>query len=299
MAFLMICDRASSHFESEQLREFIAAGESEVQRLDRASLEIARQRDFVISKIKQWRNDLCPTRRLPPEILAEIFLHWVQQNYYSSCLLLHTPSVLAQVFSTWRKLVYNTPALWTEIHLVRRHSKSDQFITHDWIDMFKMYLDRSKVLPIFVTLSTDLLEAVPKGFPRFFEAPRPHITRIRSLKITSPISICNILKSLPSAMVSWSVLRTISFTIWDTAEPVAESHLPFTTFSNAPQLREVELGAHGEVSERSLQKTALPWSQITKLDRTCLFDRGRKILFQAPALEYCFLRTVSPGPILL
>lgn len=54
------------------------------------------------------------------------------------------------------------------------------------------------------------------------------------------------------------------------------------------------MGAHGEVSERSLQKMALPWSQITKLDRTGLFDRGRKILFQAPALEHCFLRTVLP-----
>lgn len=290
----MVCDRASSHSDPEQLREFVAAGESEIQRLDRASLEIARQRDLVMSKIKQWRNDLSPTRRLPPEILAEIFLLWVQQNSYSSCLLLNTPFVLAQVCSTWRKLVYNTPSLWTEIHLVRRDSKSDQFITHDWIDMFNMYLDRSKVLPIFVTLSTNLLDPAPKEFPRFFEALRPHISRIRSLKITSPISICNILKSLPSAMVSWSVLRTISFTFWDTDEPVAESHLPFTTFSNAPQLREVELGADGEFSERSLRKMALPWSQITKLNRRGLFDRGCKIILQAPALEHCFLRTAFP-----
>lgn len=296
MAFLLMGNQAPTPAESERLQAYIDAGESELHQIDRATAELAHQRESVVVRIKKWRTALCTIRRLPPEILSEIFHFWVQQGDHEHGPLLHTPFLLGQVCSGWRKFVLNTPTLWTKV-AVRTRPKLQ--ITDASMELFKTYLERSQACPFTASFTVRFREAVPNGFPRLLEALRPHLARLGSLTLFGPISIYRVLQSFPEDSRLWPILRSLSITIWDTNEPEIDARLPFATFANASQLQEVKLVAYGPTGKRLLRELTLPWSQIVTLNTQNVFDTAssaRRILLQAPSLKQCSLGTVRLWP---
>ncbi|THU75747.1 hypothetical protein K435DRAFT_586289, partial [Dendrothele bispora CBS 962.96] len=85
-------------------------------------------------KIKRVTNILSPIRRLPPEMLTEIFTNYIEPNATSevcteekdrvgltssarplaktSCNALPHPLLLSQVCIQWRNIIQSTPRLW-------------------------------------------------------------------------------------------------------------------------------------------------------------------------------------------
>jgi len=83
---------------------------------------------------------VAPIRRLPPEILSEIFIHCMSPNsfdckLYDSRNLDKAPLLLGQVCSRWRSISLSTPRLWTSFTLTIRpkYLKSDVILAKTWL----------------------------------------------------------------------------------------------------------------------------------------------------------------------
>ncbi|KAK7462296.1 hypothetical protein VKT23_007897 [Stygiomarasmius scandens] len=99
--------------------------------------------------------------RMPPEILAEIFLHHVQANgsisllnleaaKYSWTLLCRPPVlVLSQVCSSWRRIVETQPRLWTQVYLPL-NARHEPLLPDP--ALFSEWLGRSGRLPLEITI---------------------------------------------------------------------------------------------------------------------------------------------------
>ncbi|KAF5353712.1 hypothetical protein D9758_008678 [Tetrapyrgos nigripes] len=106
-----------SRLEEEEAR--IAELSSQVWQLQ---VEIKR-RQHVAAKLK---NVLAPIKRVPQEIMAEIFLRYIESgphcfssNMRNARLYDMSPSAvfLSQICSRWRGIVHGDPRLWSRLHL--------------------------------------------------------------------------------------------------------------------------------------------------------------------------------------
>ncbi|PAV19529.1 hypothetical protein PNOK_0446300 [Pyrrhoderma noxium] len=88
-------------------------------------------------------------RGLPVEILAEIFEYCLPSSQERQNAPLHTlpPLTLSWVCKLWRELCLSLPKLWTTVTLGHRATNPA-----DDISIFKLWLSRSKHLPISINL---------------------------------------------------------------------------------------------------------------------------------------------------
>ncbi|KZV91541.1 hypothetical protein EXIGLDRAFT_719234 [Exidia glandulosa HHB12029] len=85
--------------------------------------ELQNQRDVVAQRICQARGKLNPIRRLPEELLAEVFCSWLRavlednddymDLYAIPVVVQAVPFVAAAVCKRWRDVARSTPALWS------------------------------------------------------------------------------------------------------------------------------------------------------------------------------------------
>ncbi|PPQ95231.1 hypothetical protein CVT26_014921 [Gymnopilus dilepis] len=67
---------------------------------------------------------LAPIRRLPPEILSEIFRFCLPNTRFHRPSPSRAPLLLTQVCCSWRKICISTPSLWTSLEIGKAGSKS-------------------------------------------------------------------------------------------------------------------------------------------------------------------------------
>ncbi|KAE9410204.1 hypothetical protein BT96DRAFT_789842, partial [Gymnopus androsaceus JB14] len=89
----------------------------EVKRVYGAQIsELMRQKDAKLVEIASFQNMLSPVRRIPVEILSEIFeLACTPDNRYrhaNRVLYMHN---LSSVCAAWRKVAHATPRLWSKL----------------------------------------------------------------------------------------------------------------------------------------------------------------------------------------
>ncbi|KAE9389033.1 hypothetical protein BT96DRAFT_774503, partial [Gymnopus androsaceus JB14] len=76
--------------------------------------ELTRRKDEQLIEIASFRNILSPIRRIPLELLSEIFeLSCVPEDgWKSSCDIVLRTFVICRVCIAWRKAAHSTPRLW-------------------------------------------------------------------------------------------------------------------------------------------------------------------------------------------
>ncbi|KAE9408792.1 hypothetical protein BT96DRAFT_778437, partial [Gymnopus androsaceus JB14] len=76
--------------------------------------ELTRQRDAKLVDITACRNVLSPIRRVPQEILAEIFDLSCRpiDEWHADHDIIRSTSILCRVCVAWRKAAHATPQLW-------------------------------------------------------------------------------------------------------------------------------------------------------------------------------------------
>ncbi|KAJ7476067.1 hypothetical protein FB451DRAFT_1366654 [Mycena latifolia] len=115
---------AQAVLESMMQRRAQAAEESGLA-LDKfdADIESARsvlkslltERDQTHQTLEAHRALLSPIRRIPPEVLGEIFIHCLPKDTYIGASVAECPLLLTQISSNWRSVALAMPALWTSI----------------------------------------------------------------------------------------------------------------------------------------------------------------------------------------
>ncbi|KAJ7785186.1 hypothetical protein DFH07DRAFT_699116, partial [Mycena maculata] len=89
----------------------------EVSRLDALIQDLSVRRDKTQEYIDAHRALLTPVRRLPPEIVQEIFLACLPTQRNAVMSAQEAPLILTSICASWRALALSTPALWASLHL--------------------------------------------------------------------------------------------------------------------------------------------------------------------------------------
>ncbi|KAJ7474203.1 hypothetical protein FB451DRAFT_1558398 [Mycena latifolia] len=228
---------------------------------------------------------LSPMRRIPSEILAEIFLHCrnnsLEAPTYSVADSRQAPIVLGHVSSRWRQVAHNSPRLWDQFHI---QWERGFFSRSQSVTLLHQILARSRILPLYVELEMRG-SVLPNGYAAgdvldmlFQQAHR--LTDVR-LNLAA--------MQLPPRLFTKRTLPILSLVDIVGDQELDIPHV-LTLFSDAPQLRTVYLTADS-TSTHSLI-SAFPWSQLTHLvlDLPIGLHQARDILMQCEMMKDCVLR---------
>ncbi|KAJ7458561.1 hypothetical protein FB451DRAFT_581146 [Mycena latifolia] len=203
------------------------------------------------------KGALSPLRRIPPEILAEIFLFCrddsLQDYGYSVVDPRYAPMLLGQISSRWRHVCHGSPRLWDHFHVPPDSAFANPTV------ILQPILARSQILPLHVRLEKqdravptdrveqDLFDLILRQHHRL-----KHIRfEICSPDLTPPVFDTRNLPILSS-------LEIIVYPDLDVA--------PFLTlFKDAPQLRALYLETYNPPTHTSLH-SVMPWAQFTRLE---------------------------------
>lgn len=91
--------------------------DTEISRLQRSFDELSAKRNQLSDFITLHQALLSPIRRIPQEILQEIFVRCLLSDHNSVMSCREAPLLLGRVCSSWRSISRSTPILWSSIHI--------------------------------------------------------------------------------------------------------------------------------------------------------------------------------------
>ena len=199
------------------------------------------QLDHAHRFVHAHRGVLSAIRRMPPELLQEIFLHITVPWTYSRWNTI--PWSLSQVCRLWRTTALSVSSLWSRLPTIYLHKK----IPCSYSAQIRELLVRSRDAPISFYLYAPFKEL--SSHP-IIDALVLHSERWQTVAIDSTTPTIFAFKGIKGRLSS---LRTLSLEVWRQTDPVV-----FDMFEDAPKLREVSLDGPfpGEVR--------LPFSQLTR-----------------------------------
>ncbi|KAJ6578615.1 hypothetical protein B0H10DRAFT_2101374, partial [Mycena sp. CBHHK59/15] len=163
--------------------------------------ELAEERDRLSAFVDAHQALISPVRRLPLDIIQEIFV---------ACLPKHAtpPILLGRICSAWRSISLSTPRLWASLHVVEPAHPFDMFPAGLFADKLaqrlettKTWLGRSGQCPLSISLESNhehdvtppLADAPPPVHPNlglFLQALIPFASRWQHINLTiSPLAL--------------------------------------------------------------------------------------------------------------
>ncbi|KAF7349125.1 F-box domain-containing protein [Mycena venus] len=237
-------------------KALIADAEAKVVHFDAQIKNFTHLREQELSRISSLKAAIAPIRKVPPELVTEIFLDVA----CSSTSQFQSALQLSQVSVRWRELALRIPRLWVELPIKVANNSAD------YIAITKMLLQRS--LPLSIPISFARLSGKRQN------APEPTDQPISKAMVDTLLSVANRGRTL--RVVDYDVFLQLSRLPLDTFQrletvelsfhgprAVAERHPIAQAFLHAPRLREVTLWV------RNTQLFPMPWVQLTYL---CLTD---------------------------
>ncbi|KAK7031038.1 hypothetical protein VNI00_013828 [Paramarasmius palmivorus] len=148
---------APSQEELREIEDLVSAPEEKIQLLNEKISQLQAERDGLQSFIDNHRALLSPARRLPRDILAEIFLHCLPTDRLPSCDGRKAPLVLTTICRFWREIAVTTPRLWRAIHFIIPILTG--YIIHDDFrkqtrlhnEGLQLWLERAKSVPLTIS----------------------------------------------------------------------------------------------------------------------------------------------------
>ncbi|KAJ7471807.1 hypothetical protein FB451DRAFT_308211 [Mycena latifolia] len=238
---------------------------------------LAKEKGAAEESAFRLQSILSPWRRLPPELLAEIFLFSWCDDWDYPPLTEYAPLLLLRVCHAWRALALATPALW---------SKLSWYITrNEDIDIVDTWISRCGGCPLYLDIHLPLVGEDGDPPALFWDIERlfqKHLHRFETLDIrTSPIL-------LPLLLNGASRLHTLYLDTysWNDARPNLDFH-------SLPSLRRLYY------SYPHVKNFNVPWHQLTTLS---LHDQAiahvvLHILVQCHALVDCTVGFSRNDPI--
>ncbi|KAL0950033.1 hypothetical protein HGRIS_010041 [Hohenbuehelia grisea] len=113
------------------------------------------QRDEVQSYVQSHKALTSLGRRLPGDVLAEIFLQCLPTEHNPACHVDEPPLLFGRVCRSWREVSMSTPRLWAAIHIVVPRVTSPKVYSHlirARCAGIRAWLTRSGGLPLSISL---------------------------------------------------------------------------------------------------------------------------------------------------
>lgn len=261
--------------EKVALTRFIADG---VKRLSVRNNQIAHARrvleDFVCSRdalqrdIEERRVIMNPARRLPTEILTQIFLLCIDEAprndaspHTNSLDYDYMPWRIAQVSRRWRAVALSFPRLWSTIRIKAKDGDLEDATTcRKWELHLGAQLHRSSThnLDVSVDTASKILPSHP-----LLRILLPSSPRWKHLFLRVPRQSFRAFSGIRGFLQSMKTLAVYSDAIAGPVSHVDPSYGLSNVFEYAPMLRVVA----GDPSV--LRFCRLPWAQIVSYSNTC------------------------------
>jgi len=219
---------------------------------------LARERQNLAKSLDEWRSLVAPIRRIPQEILSEIFYHCVMDH--SSCIESDVePLLLTFVCRRWRRLAIFSPRLWSAIYLPYDRPS---------VKMLEIWLSRSGLSPLTLDVESE------NENNNVIHTLVPYSRRWHDVSLSLDPAQYKVLAAVAGNL---PMLERLNLDASD------DFHEPLAIFETAPRLRSV--GFLRFIKPSGCQ---LPWLQL----RNCqVFYSPRTewyhLLRQCPYLTHC------------
>ncbi|KAJ7248468.1 hypothetical protein C8J57DRAFT_1358328 [Mycena rebaudengoi] len=227
--------------EIRATHESIGAGRARISEIDdkmdflESSLATLRQqRQAVEHHIQQHLFILSPIRRLPFDLLGEIFSWTLPDGLFSSMDMSLSPWVLTRVSSRWRNVSVSLPSLWSNIS-IRESDRHPSLLL-----LLSAQLQRSGSYPLAISLEYGHNEAL--------ESLVCHSNRWHTISVTMHQRMIPLLNQTAGRL---PLLRSVT-------HRGAQDISHFTAFQTAPHLR------HVYTSNSTLPA---PYAQLVRLNQ--------------------------------
>ncbi|SJL12576.1 uncharacterized protein ARMOST_16004 [Armillaria ostoyae] len=183
------------HFDNKLLpvdislvKSVILAVEGDIQSIDdqlnhleALKIRLLAERSHAAAELTNYRSLIAPVRRLPNEILSEIFSLTCTDMSDSIDAIKGPPWVLSHVCSLWRSICLSSPRLWSTVAIPPMNSKR-----YHVADILGSYLDRSHGLSLNLYLdaraSTERVDVDRDGrHTSILRILHPHMSRWHKL----------------------------------------------------------------------------------------------------------------------
>ncbi|KAJ7077466.1 hypothetical protein C8R43DRAFT_1083431 [Mycena crocata] len=135
--------------ETDHIYADLSSLSTELARLEALIEDLFAQREKVKEAIDLKRALLSPVRRLPDDLLQDIFLACLPTHRDAVMSPREPPLVLCQICSFWRALALATPTLWASLHLPAAY-----VLDHDErTRAAAQWIERSAACPLSISIS--------------------------------------------------------------------------------------------------------------------------------------------------
>ncbi|KAJ7755580.1 hypothetical protein B0H16DRAFT_1372103 [Mycena metata] len=292
---------APSDEDCERIRELLAGPRKEaaqlteeIERLHGLIEELTEKRDNLNEFIDPHLALLSPARRLPHDVVAEIFAASLPSDRNAVIQGTESPLLLCHICQAWRTLALSTPRLWASLHIV---GPPDAPKLHQINDAVAWWLDKSGGLPLSISI-------VQSSWTRNADLVILLQTLVQYASRWQQIRIClgshHFVQPLVGLLpVDVPFLETVVFEGFPSNVDEA-----FTAFLGTNSLRALTLQGEG-TSRFSFQ--TLPWNELRHLflgtSAAChTVAQGLELLRRCPNLESCGLTFMigvqnAPSPV--
>ncbi|KAF7332778.1 hypothetical protein MKEN_00161500 [Mycena kentingensis (nom. inval.)] len=273
--------------EIAQIEAYIVAPTKELALIDseiaelKAKLALLEQkREPIASELSDYNALLSPLRRMPVDLLREIFVACLPQGHNCAMKAAQAPLLLGRVSSSWREVSRSTPALWNRLHIAcSRHRANVAGIAaaaHEW-------LARSGAMPLSLSLSIDT--ELPGMVSTALQSILPYAQRWEHILLRLPGTALDAFARLD--LGATPILRTVEMEAEVTPANLSQSGL-----LSAPILTSLSLT---RLYQGDLSGLPVNWENLTQLNfggyGSAPFDgaAAEALLRQCPNLRNCAL----------
>ncbi|KAJ6505896.1 hypothetical protein C8R47DRAFT_1102751 [Mycena vitilis] len=249
--------------------------------------QLIAERDGLAERVQQYTAVLSPIRRVPPEIICEIFSRTLRHTVrVPGSLPIEAPWYLGQISSRWREIALAIPSLWSPITVLDPGLLwSDDPGQYAYgkvspLPMIQAQLIRSANEPLDVEF---MWRRDEHGARPYMAALVSHSDRWASFRLHCCDNLHALLQLLHPAKGRLSRLSTLEISDPDYDDP--DGAVPSTaldTFYLAPALREVLLDK--PTSYLPSPPLLIPWHHITRYRGVATVEHFHRVLQRASHL---------------
>ncbi|KAJ7617213.1 hypothetical protein FB45DRAFT_727525, partial [Roridomyces roridus] len=138
-----------SHAECQQIKDLLRVPRQEMARLQHLIDEATQRKDELQHFVDAHTALLSSARRLPDDILREIFLACLSPTGNPAFCTDQSPLLVSQISSAWRRVALSTPRLWASMHIAVPDQKRLDGLT----EQISLWLSRSGAVPLSISLA--------------------------------------------------------------------------------------------------------------------------------------------------
>ncbi|KAI3610755.1 hypothetical protein WG66_006918 [Moniliophthora roreri] len=154
---LLQTNYAPSPDELHEIRKIISKPEEQVRLLNEEIIQLQAKRDKLQNFIDGHHALLSPARRIPRDIVSEIFLHCLPTDRLPVCSIAEAPLLLTTICRPWREIALTTPRLWRAVHFVfptfvgYRMDADFRSIFYSRKEGLQLWLERARSVPVSIS----------------------------------------------------------------------------------------------------------------------------------------------------